>query len=111
MSRNRDEKEVSVKPPYIIRFEEPDVIKNTFEAERLRLFAITKRIGESITGLMIATSVLIFLASLQYLLDPLFSITGIPSVKSLLTPELLIVIAGVVGVINILCGLVMLAKE
>lgn len=111
MSRNRDEKEVSVKPPYIIRFEEPDVIKDTFEAERLRVFAVTKRIGESITGLMIATSVLILFASLQYLFDPFLSITGIPSVKNLLTPELLLVIAGIVGVINILCGLVMLARE
>ncbi|MFQ6094553.1 MAG: hypothetical protein ACE5NN_00270 [Candidatus Bathyarchaeia archaeon] len=111
MSRKGDEKEVSVKPPGIIRFEEPDVIRDTIEAERVRVFTVTKKVGECISGLMIATSVLILFASFLYLFDPPLGLWGLPSVKSLLTPNWLIVITGIVAVINILCGLVMLAKD
>jgi hypothetical protein len=111
LSRERKEKEVSVKPPYLIRIEEPEIVKDTVEDERIRFFAVTRKIGESISGLVIAISGLILFISLQYLFDPLLNIYGVPSVKSILTGEFLMVIAGIVGAINILCGFVMMAKE
>lgn len=111
MSSRRDKKEVSVEPPQFTHIEEPKIIKDTVEAERLRFFAVTKRVGESISGLMVTVGTLSLLVSLQYLLNPLLSFPGLPSVRDLLTPELVTILMGIVGVINIICGFVMLAKE
>jgi hypothetical protein len=113
LSRDRkdEEEEVSVEPPYLIRVEEPEIVKDTVQAERIRFFAFTKKMGESISGLMFAISGLMLFISLSYLFDPFLNMYGVPSVKGMLTGESLMVIAGIAGAINILCGFVMMAKE
>ena len=111
MSRKKNEKEVSIKLPRILRIEEPEIVKDTIESERLRVFAVTKRIGECISGLMMAVSLIMLFVSLQYFFYPLFSVSGFPLIKGLLTPELIIAAAGITGLINIICGFVMMAKE
>lgn len=111
MSSKKGDKEISVKAPYLPSTKEPEIIKDTVEAERIRFLTIAKRVGESMSGLMLTVSALTLFLSLQFLLDPLLSIPGLPSVKSLLTAELILITAGIVGVINIICGFVMLAKE
>jgi len=111
LSREKKEEEVSVEPPYLIRIEEPEIVKDTVEAERIHFFAFTKKMGESISGLMFAISGLMLFISLSYLFEPLFNMYGIPSVKGMLMGESLMVIAGIAGAVNILCGFVMMAKE
>jgi hypothetical protein len=49
--------------------------------------------------------------SLQYLVSPLLDVQGLPSLGDLLTSEFIILTAGFLGVVNIVCGLILLAKE
>ncbi len=107
----REEREVSVEPPIIPYGEEPDIIRDTIEEERRRVFSLARRIGISISGLMIFFGVLLLFISLQYLLYPSLNIHGLPDVRSLLTPELMIAAAGIIGLINLICGFVLLAQE
>jgi len=108
---SREEKEISVKLPYAPYIEEPEIIKNTIEEERVHVFGLAKRIGESISGLMIMIGALLSIASIQFLFPNILKIPGLPDVRSLLTPELILIIAGIIGLINIICGFVLLAKK
>jgi len=109
-------KEVLVKPPYLRVMEEP-LIQDTTELERLRVFQISKRIGKYLSGLVIAMGILLLLLSTQFLFSEVetpFSALALLNVRLLFTPEwrsLLPVVVGILGVINTLCGLVLLTKE
>jgi len=110
MPRSRKRREPTVKIPYTPSMEERDLIEDTIETERAHVFSVAKKIGDSISGLMIMIGALSSLAATQYLFH-LFKIPGLPEIKNLLTPELIIIAAGILGVINIVCGFVLLAKK
>ena len=110
-SRERKEKkEPAVRLPYIPSMKERSLIEETIEDERARVFSFAKRIGDSISGLMIMIGTLSVLAAAQYLFH-LFEFPGLPEVKDLLTPELVVIAAGILGIINMICGFVLLAKK
>jgi len=109
-------KEVLVKPPYLRVLEDP-LIQDTTEVERLHVFQISKRIGKYLSGLVIAMGILLLLLSTQFLLSEVetpFSALALLDVRLLFTHELrslLPVAVGILGVINTLCGLLLLTKE
>jgi len=84
------------------------VITNTIEEERVRHFHLTKKIGVSISGMMIFLGLLLVCGSIQYFFHPF---PALFNVKAFLTPGLVIIMAGVVGFANLLCGLILLTRE
>ncbi len=111
MSKKKEEREVTVKLPQVPVAKKPEIVTDTVEEERIKVFKAAERIGESISGLMITAGILTLFFSLQYLLYPSLTVPGIPAVKAILTPKIIVIIMGILGVINMLCGFVMLAKK
>jgi len=109
-------KEVLVKPPYL-RVREDPLIQDTTEVERLHIFQISKRMGKYLSGLIIGMGIFLLLLSTQFLFSEAetpFSALALLNVRLLFTPEwmsLLPVVVGILGVVNTLCGLVLLTKE
>ena len=111
MSNKKKKEEVTVESSFIPYMQEPKILKDTIEAERQRFFTITKRIGQSLSGLMITMGAILFFLSLQYLVSPILDISGLPTLGDLLTTEFTIFLIGFLGIINIVCGFVLLAKK
>jgi len=103
--------EVKVEPSFIPYLKEPEIVEDTIEAERQRVFALTKRAGKSLSGLMITVGVLISFWSLQYLLSPRLNVVGIPTLEVLFSPEFIAIILGFLGVVNLICGFILIANE
>jgi len=107
----RKKKEVKIESTFIPYLKEPEILENTIEAERQRVFALTRRAGKSLSGLLITIGLLLSFLSLQYLVSPNLNIHGLPTLGTLFTSEFIIFLSGFLGVINIFCGLILLAKE
>jgi hypothetical protein len=111
MPNKKKKEEVTVESGFIPYMQEPKILKDTIEAERQRFFTITKRLGQSLSGLMITMGAVLFFLSLQYLVNPILNISGLPTLGDLLTTEFTIFLIGFLGIINIVCGFVLLAKK
>ena len=110
MPRKKKE-EVKIEPDFVPYLREPEILKDTIEAERRQVIAITRKAGKGLSGLLITIGSLLSLLSLQYLVSPLLDVKGLPSLGDLLTSEFIILSSGFLGIINIVCGLILLAKE
>lgn len=95
--KKKKEEQIQVSPPYPRR-REPPLLEDTTATERLQVFEILMRISKYFGGLLIATGILLFLLSTQFL--------SILEVKILF-----LIILGFISIVNILCGLILLAKE
>ena len=112
----KKKKEIVVPPPYPPRRTE-ELLEDTTTAERVRVFEISARIGKYMSGLLIAVGVMLAFVSTQFLFSELqtpLSALSFLDVKLLLTPEwrtVSLIFLGLIGAVNVLCGLVMLAEE
>jgi hypothetical protein len=111
MPRKNERKEVKIEPTFIPYIKEPEILKNTIELERKKVFTLAKEAGRILSGLMFTMGAVFCFLSLQYIVTPLFDIPGFPTLGVLLTSEFVIFLAGFLGVINIICGFILLAKE
>ncbi len=101
MPKKRKRREIVVAPPALRRKEEP-LLRDTTGVEALDVSKVSMKIGKYLSGLMIIVG-----ASLS-----LFSVYGIiTSVHFLFSNPVFIGALGFLGAINILCGLILLAKE
>jgi len=85
--------------------EHEHLLKNTVEEERQQVSEIVRRLGSKLSGLMLTSGLLVFAFGLYILLVPQ---------DPVLSSRLSIVFAGTlgfVGVLNILCGLLLLLGE
>lgn len=103
--------EVKVEPDFVPYLKEPEILKDTIEVERRRVFTITRRAGKGLSGLLITIGSMLTFLSLQYIVSPILDIQGLPTLGDLLTSEFIIFTAGFLGVVNIICGLILLAKD
>lgn len=110
-TEKKKEREVTVTMPSTTPLEESEIIKDTIEEERRNVFRITRKIGRSMSGLMITVGFLLTFLTLQYIFEPLLDIPGFPNVKSIITVEAAVIASGILGLINIICGFILLAKE
>jgi len=112
----KKKKEIVVPPPYPPRRVE-ELLEDTTTTEKVHVFEISARIGKYMSGILIAVGALLAFVSTQFLFSELqapLSALSFLDVKVLFAPELKIVsivALGFVGVVNVFCGLVMLAKE
>jgi hypothetical protein len=107
----KEKKEVKIEPIFVPYLKEPEIIKDTINVERQHVFEVTRRVGKRLSGLMIAIGAMLSILCLQYLFSPLLNIGSPPTLETLFTSGFLVFIAGFLGVINIICGFVLLAKE
>ena len=82
-------------------------MRGTLRAERDRVFHLAKKIGHSISGLMITVGTLTSLTATQYLFHVFDS--RFFNVEKLLTPELTLILLGILGATNLICGLVLIS--
>jgi len=85
----------------------PERTLSTIEEERVRVFHLAEKVGVALSGLVLFVGSLLVYVSLQYL----FSVPGFFDVKVLLAPKLVAAALGLVGLVNLVCGLVLLAKK
>ncbi len=85
--------------------EHEQLLENTVEKERRQVFKFVRRLGSKLSGLMLTSGLMIFAFGIYILLVPQ---------DPVLSPRLSIVLAGTlgfVGVLNIMCGLLLLLGE
>jgi hypothetical protein len=107
----RKKSEVKIESSFIPYLKEPEILEDTIEAERKNVFAVAQKAGKSLSGLMIAIGVMLSVLTIQYLANPFFNLPGFPTLGNLLTSEFIMFLAAFLGIINIICGFVLLAKE
>ena len=101
MPKKRRRKEIVVAPPDLERKEEP-LLRDTTGVEALDVSKASMRIGKYLSGLMIIVG-----ASLS-----LFSVYAIITSTHFFFPNIFFIgVLGFLGVMNIFCGLILLAKE
>jgi hypothetical protein len=89
----------------MVEEEEQHLLKNTIEEERLHVCHVVRRLGSKLSGLMFTCGVLVLVFGVYLLLVPQDSVLS-PRVSVIMTGAL-----GFVGVLNILCGLLLLLGE
>jgi hypothetical protein len=104
-------KEVIVEPSFVPHLEKPVIVEDTIKLERQSLIKFSKKIGSRMSGLMICVGIFITFLSLLYILKLYYNFEGFPDLKNLLSPELMIILLGFLGVLNLICGFVLIAKE
>ncbi len=102
MPKKRREEEFSVTPTILKRREKP-LIEDTTGVEQLAVFRASKRVGRVLSGVIIAAGALLLLFSVYA------AVSGAWFTVEMRSP--VIFLMGFIGVINTLCGLVLLAKE
>jgi len=101
MPKKKKEKEIVVAAPPL-RHREEELLKDTTVVESRGIFKVSAKISRRLSTLMIAVGALF----------SLFSVYGIlTSARSIFSNPLFIGALGFLGVINIFCGLILLAKE
>jgi hypothetical protein len=105
MPKKRRKKEILIDTSSVSpRKREEELLKDTTGIESYHVSKISTRVGRLLSGLMAVVGVLLFIFSLYILfVDAQFSFQGFEVLFS--------VILGFLGVVNILCGLILLAKE
>jgi len=101
MSKNRKRKEIVVAVTSL-RNRKEALLEDTTRVEALDIFKISEKVGRLLSSLIITVGALLFLFSLYGILT---------SAPFLFSDPLSIGALGFLGVINILCGLILLAKE
>jgi len=93
------------KADYVI-FDPPDdgLIKDTTVKEKFHVFEISKKISKYLSGLLFATGAISILLSAQYLL-------GAKLLLDFELKNLFLSALGFIGVVNLISGLLLLAKE
>jgi len=84
--------------------EEDSLIKDTTVKEKFHVFEVSERISRYLSGLLFATGAISILLSAQYFL-------GARLLLSLEFKTLFILALGFIGIINLITGLLLLAKE
>ena len=120
--RKKKIKEISISPPSKRR--EEMLIKDTTGVERLAVFKVSRRIGRLLSSLIIGVGVLLFVFSLHILVTT--TELSVPWLRSFFNSflgslniemftdqmnKLTIGFLGFFGVLNTLCGLLLLTKE
>lgn len=101
MPKKRKKKEIVVDGPSRRRRVEA-LIKDTTGVEAVDVFRICAKIGRCLSGLMIIAGALLSLISMYSILT---------SAQFLFSDPIFIGVLGFLGAVNILCGLILLAKE
>jgi len=101
MSKKKKRKEVVVASPSFRRRKE-ELLEDTTGVEALDIFKASEKMGRLLSSLIIAVGALLSLSSLYGILT---------SAQFLFSDPLIIGALGFLGAINILCGLILLAKE
>ncbi len=125
MPRKKNRKrEISVRS-FRLKCKEEPLLKDTTDVERVAVFEVSSRIGRLLSSLIIGVGVLLFVFSLNALvtttelsipwLKSFFSsLLGFINLEMFFTPQtekITIGFLGFFGVLNTLCGLLLLAKE
>jgi len=101
MPKKRKREEIVVSAPALGHRKE-DLLKDTTGVEARQVFRVSAKISRRLSSLMIAVGALL----------SIFSVYGILTSAQFLVSNILFVGAlGFLGVINIFCGLILLAKE
>jgi len=83
---------------------EDSLIKDTTVKEKYHVFEISKRISKYLSGLLFATGAISILLSVQYLL-------GAKLLLAFELKTLFILTLGFIGAVNLISGLLLLARE
>jgi len=101
MPKKRKRKEIVVAATSL-RNRKEELLEDTTRVEALDVFKASEKVGRLLSSLIIAVGALLSLFSLYGILT---------STPFLFSDPLSIGVIGFLGVINILCGLILLAKE
>jgi len=85
--------------------EEESLLRNTIEEERREVLDATRRVGLRLSGLMITCGLLVFVFGIYLLAEPQ------NPVLSTRLSHIFIGALGFIGILNILCGLLLLLGE
>jgi len=103
MSKDKDKKEA--KADYVIFDPSGDsLIKDTTVKEKFHVFEISKRISKYLSGLLLATGAISILLSAQYFF-------GAKLLLAFELKNLFLFALGFIGAVNLISGLLLLAKE
>lgn len=97
--RNK-EKEFSVRAPTFIPKKAP-IFKDTTGTEALDVFKLAETIGRLLSIVMVAVGIIVVA----------LSVYSMPNAATMFTNPFFIGVLGFVGAVNILCGLILLAKR
>ena len=100
MPRKKEKKGISVRAPDYIPKREP-ILKDTTGIEALNVFKVAKNVDRGFSFAMMAVGIFIIVLS---------AYSNISSINLFLNP-IFFGVLGFVGVINILCGLLLLSKK
>jgi len=102
---------VRVRPSYLSRRGE-ELLRDTTGLERLRVFEVSRRLGRWLGGLAVSVGAASTILAVGTLLD---RVPGILNLKAVFSAEAgrtpIILILGLLGLVNLLCGLLLLARE
>lgn len=98
--KRKKECEISVSPPDYIPKRAP-ILKDTTGTEALDVFKVAENVGRVLSFVMIAVGIFVAVLAAYSILT---------SVNMFLNP-LFVGVLGLVGALNILCGLLLLAKK
>jgi hypothetical protein len=98
--RRKKEKEYSVRAPDYIPKKTP-ILKDTTGTEALDVFKVVEKVGRVLSLVMCAVGIFVVVLSTYSILT---------SIDMLLNP-LFIDLLGLIGALNIFCGLILLAKK
>jgi hypothetical protein len=101
MPKKRGRREVVVASPSFKRRKE-ELLKDTTRVEALGVFKASEKMGRVLSSLIITVGILLSLSSLYGILT---------SAQFSFSDPMIISALGFLGAINILCGLILLAKE
>jgi len=98
-------KKKQTKADYVILDSPEDsLLKDTTVKEKFHVFEISKRISRYLSSLLFATGAISMLLSAQYFL-------GARMLLSFELKTLFVLALGFIGMVNLICGLLLLAKE
>ena len=101
----KNKKETSLKADYVILDNSADhLINDTTAKEKFHVFQMSKRISKYLFGLLFATGAVSIFLSVEYLL-------GTKLLLALELKTLFLFALGFNGLVNLTCGLLLLAKE
>jgi uncharacterized Tic20 family protein len=98
--KRKKEKEISVRAPDYIPKKAP-IFKDTTGTEALDVFKVAETVGRVLSFIMVAFGIFVVVLSAYS------SITSV----SIFSNPLFLGVIGLVGALNILCGLILLAKK
>jgi uncharacterized Tic20 family protein len=98
--KRKKEREISVRAPDYIPKREP-IFKDTTGTEALDVFKVVETVGRVLSFIMVAVGIFVVVLS---------AYSSLASINIFLNP-LFVGVLGLVGALNILCGLLLLAKK